>query len=566
MTHTALARKYRPTRFADLVAQEHVAAGLKGAVAKERVGHAYLLTGPRGVGKTTAARVLAMALNCERREPDGEPCGACDSCRRIWAGSANLDVVEIDAASNRGVDDARELRERAMYAASGPDRYKVYIIDEAHMLTREAWNALLKILEEPPPRVVFVFATTEPHKIANTAAPVLSRVQRFDFRRIGPGVIVARLRQVAAAERMTAEDDALQVIARVAAGGMRDALSLLDQAVAFGDGTVSAAGVREALGLIADETYGELLTLVAERRPDGVFPFVARLVEAGADLAEFVNGLGEVLRALMVRQLGGEPEGLTDALRATVDASADRLDVGDALRMLHLLQEAETGIRRGANARLHVESLLLRFVLLDRTVDLQDVLAALGPGGGGGRDPRSGSPPPPAPAGAPPARARRGDVMRDPAPPPAAGRRPSPPDVPAPGGPPPDGAALRARWPEVVEAVRSRRPMVAAALEHASPAGVAETTVTLRVSESEVHLEGLERSRAEVEAGLSAVFGAALRVAYRAAEAGPEATPKPGEARRLDQQADRGERLKAYRAKDQALDAMADALDLELLD
>src|SRR5256885_1986392 len=197
MTHVALARKYRPRHFSDLIGQEHVAAGLEGAVSKNRVAHAYLLTGPRGVGKTSAARILAMALNCERRsevERKGEPCGECDSCNRIWAGSANLDVVEIDAASNRGVDDARDLRERAMYAASGPGRHKVYIIDEAHMLTREAWNALLKILEEPPPGVVFVFATTEPQKIANTAAPVLSRMQRFDFRRIGPQAVAARLR------------------------------------------------------------------------------------------------------------------------------------------------------------------------------------------------------------------------------------------------------------------------------------------------------------------------------------------------------------------------------------
>src|SRR5438105_3544602 len=190
----ALARKYRPKRFA----------------------------GPRGVGKTTAARVLAMALNCERRDASGvagEPCGACDSCTRIWTGAANLDVVELDAASNRGVDDARDLRERAMYAASAEGRHKVYIVDEAHMLTREAWNALLKILEEPPPGVVFVFATTEPQKIAQSAAPILSRLQRFDFRRIGPHATADRLKQMVAAEGLAARAAAGQRLSRSADGG-----------------------------------------------------------------------------------------------------------------------------------------------------------------------------------------------------------------------------------------------------------------------------------------------------------------------------------------------------------
>src|SRR6267154_989502 len=395
----ALARKYRPKQFADLVAQDHVAAALRGAVAQSRVAHGYLFAGPRGVGKTTAARILAMALNCERRAAAGEPCGQCDSCRRIWTGAANLDVVELDAASNRGVDDARDLRERAMYAASTELGSKVYIVDEAHMLTREAWNALLKILEEPPARVVFVFATTEPQKIANTAAPILSRLQRFDFRRIGPHAIVARLQQVAQAEQLKVEDDALHLIAKSANGGMRDALSLLDQVLSFGAGPVTAARVREVLGLIPDELYADMLRAIAGRDPAGVFPLVDRLLEAGADLGEFVTGAAETLRALLLVGVGGQPEGLTEGLTAVVREYAPQLPPADVVRLLTILSDSEERLSRSANQRLLVEVLLLRWAMLDRTVELSEVLEALkGVGPSDSRTVGRNPSPPPTPA------------------------------------------------------------------------------------------------------------------------------------------------------------------------
>ena len=578
MTHTALARKYRPTRFADLAGQEHVAAGLKGAVAKERVAHAYLLTGPRGVGKTTAARILAMALNCEARREDGEPCGTCDSCRRIWAGATNLDVVEIDAASNRGVDDARDLRERAMYAASAADHFKIYIIDEAHMLTREAWNALLKILEEPPPRVVFVFATTEPQKIANTAAPVLSRVQRYDFRRIGPQTIVERLRQVIAAEAVEAEDDALVLISRVAAGGMRDALSLLDQALAFGEGRVSAERVRDALGLIADELYAELLGIVADRQPAAVFPFVSRVVDAGADLAEFVNGLGELLRALMIRLLGGAPEGLTGSLRQVVDDHAAGFTSGDVLRMLKLLQETEQAVRRSPNARLHVETLLVQWTLLDRTVDLADVLEALG-----------GSPPPhSAPGGPPPPGNPTRAVGRSGGPPPPGNRAPAvgrsggraetersagpsvrrSADDQRSAGPPGDLTLdlVRDTWGDILAAVGSKRRILREPLSHVRPLEAGAGQVVLGIApEAELHLDSLTQGKGPIEEAIGEATGHTVRVSVKVTPpvGEPPSDPSP---RRLDPASDKAQRLEAYRQKDQALDAVADVLDLELLE
>ncbi|HLB82002.1 MAG TPA: DNA polymerase III subunit gamma/tau, partial [Gemmatimonadales bacterium] len=555
----ALARKYRPKKFSDLLVQDHVAAALRGAVAGGRVAHGYLFAGPRGVGKTTAARILAMALNCERRDAAavaGEPCGECDSCTRIWTGAANLDVVELDAASNRGVDDARDLRERAMYAASAEGRHKVYIVDEAHMLTREAWNALLKILEEPPSRVVFVFATTEPQKIAQSAAPILSRLQRFDFRRIGPHAIAERLRQVVAAEGIAANDDALQLIAKSADGGMRDGLSILDQVVSFGAGPVTADRVRDVLGLISDDVYGDLLRVVAERDPAGVFPLVARLVDGGADLGEFVTGAGELLRAVLLANLGGKPEGFSEAMQALIERYRSPLPPPDVVRLLGVLTELEPQLRASGNARLAVELLLLRWAMMSRTVDLEAVIRALG------KEPVEKPVEKPG-KGEDPGKSNPASVLRDAAPVPPS---PAGPRAVSPGVPPEKGPLtldrLRSLWAQIVEDARREKPMLGALLPAVELTAIEGTTVVVRALDP-VHAEGLERQREALAQLVGRHVSEPLRIKLEGAGSGARSAARPG---RLTEEGVRAERLEALRARDPGLDAAVDALDLELLE
>jgi DNA polymerase-3 subunit gamma/tau len=586
----ALARKYRPRNFATVAVQSHVANTLKGAIARGRVAHGYLLCGPRGTGKTTLARVLAMALNCERRgEPElaGEPCGFCQSCQRIWSGSASLDVVEIDAASNRGVDDARELRERAMYAPSGDDRYKVYIVDEAHMLTREAWNALLKVLEEPPPRVVFVFATTEPQKIAQAAAPVLSRLQRFDLKRIGPAEIRERLAAVLTEEGVAFEKEALGMIARAADGGLRDALSLTDQVLSIGDtSAVTSERVQSALGLVPDDEYLALLDMVAERRAADVFPAVQHLADAGVDFNLVLAGLGDLLRAQLALALGGASPELPERMRAALDARKGRLASGDLLRMLHALLELEPLYRRSGQPQLLLETLLVRFALLDRTVELEEVLKGFGAGGGNedppvrriAHEPRVASAhalPPAPPAAVAPALA----------PPPATVPMAPPPPTPRPAtqqvaaaaaaalersaataGAPPSLEQLRARWSDVADTIkRNGRGMLAQAVARLKPLAISpQGAVTVGYDAAdETFAQAADGARTDVVAALQSCFDGITGFAVRGNDAPP---PRTTATKRLTAQDVQQQRTDELAARHPLLDAAVRALDLELLD
>ncbi|MBC7789870.1 MAG: DNA polymerase III subunit gamma/tau [Anaerolineae bacterium] len=565
--YISLARKYRPKTFADVAVQSHVSNTLKGAIARGRVAHGYLMCGPRGVGKTTLARVLAMALNCERRSEgagkDGEPCGECLSCTRIWSGSASLDVVEIDAASNRGVDDARDLRERAMYSPSSDDRYKVYIVDEAHMLTREAWNALLKILEEPPPRVVFVFATTEPQKIAQAAAPVLSRLQRFDFKRIGAADVRMRLAAVLLAEKLDADDDALTMLSRAADGSMRDALSLTDQVLAQGDGRITAERVRDALGLVAEDEYIGMLDIIADRRAGDVFTNVARLADAGVDLGSFISGLADMIRAALALQLGGTAPDLSTHARRLLQERQTRLNAGDLLRMLTAIGELEPRFRRSAQQQLLLETLLVRFALLDRTVSLEAVLQGITAGSHGAAQPSAPAALPPVDRAPELPSSSFIDASRAVGDPPGveiAKVQASPPT-------PIELNNVVERWGDVLsQLTTSGRSMLATALERSLPVAVSrQGLVTIELDPpNEFNEKAVAAGSREILAAISTIFSGATRVVVKAAvKVRPEPIAAP---KRLTEEAVKVERLAGLRKRDPTLSAAIDALDLELLD
>jgi DNA polymerase-3 subunit gamma/tau len=518
LAYQVLARRWRPQRFDDLVGQEHVTRTLSNAIKTGRLAHAFLFCGPRGVGKTSAARILAKCLNCEKAKdgPIPDPCNECGSCAEIAAGRS-LDVLEIDGASNRGIDEIRDLRENVRYAPS-QGRAKVYIIDEVHMLTKEAFNALLKTLEEPPPAVYFVFATTEAHRVPAT---IRSRCQKYDFHRIPAELIVETLEKLAKKEKFKVEPAALAELARQADGGLRDAQSLLDQAAAVGDGKVTLEGLRQLLGEAEGEAYLRIVERTAGGDAGGAFSELQELLDRGMDPGRVALDLTQTLRDLLVARaapksavaLGVRPDLLEELSRIAAAVPEAKLTA-----MLALASRTAADLRRSSRPRLTLEVALARMSRLEDPGDLAQIAERLealqgqvggGPpaggsgGGGGGAGGPAGRVPSPAQAraaarssspekrspgrgrgsGGPRAEAEETAPRAEPsapAPQAAAEYRDEEPAaaVATAEAPPADGPAGEL-WPDLLRRVRGRKMMLASFLEHGAPAALDEESLTV---------------------------------------------------------------------------------------
>ncbi len=374
MSYQVIARKWRPQRFSEVVGQQHVTATLENAIKHNRVAHAYIFSGARGVGKTTTARILAKALNCAKG-PTVEPCNECDSCREIAAGTS-LDVIEVDAASNRGIDQIRELREMVRYAPAS-SRYKVVILDEAHMLTDEASNALLKTLEEPPDKVIFVLATTQPEDLLET---IRSRAQHFHFRALTFSEIVGALERIAQKEGLSIDSGALAVLARAAEGSLRDALSLLEQARAYCGETITDPQVRELLGVVPEELLDQLVEAVQARSAERVLALVHTFLAEGRNLQHFCREAIRHFRNLLIARVCGADSDLIAAppdQRLRLARAAEAFTEEDLTRYFQILLVTDDDLRRKPDPRLHLEMGLLRLVNAARLAPLEELLAEL---------------------------------------------------------------------------------------------------------------------------------------------------------------------------------------------
>ena len=510
MSYEVIARKWRPQQFDDVVGQDHVVRTLRNAIESDRLAHAYLFVGPRGIGKTSIARIFAKALNCETG-PTVTPCDACDICREITAGNS-LDVLEIDGASNNGVEQVRELRDTIQYAPAH-GRFKLIIIDEVHMLSTPAFNALLKTLEEPPAHVKFMFATTEPQKIPAT---IISRCQRFDLRRIPTTEIVERLRLIAKDEKVKADEDALLAIARGSEGALRDAESALDQLISFKGKTIAEEDVLSVFGLVAHSTLQALSSSILGGDLAAVIGMVDDLEQKGKDLQRLVLELMDHFRNLLVSlQLPGGTalRDLTEAQLADLKQQAGGADTGRLLRITDILSETEERMRFSLSKRILLETALVRCARAAAVATLEDLLAQVESMKGGGAES--------APAG-PPAEKKKVAAAAAPA-------------APAPAEPAPEQAApdaggdverLGQRWDQVVARAGRIAVAVKGALKDSCPVSVTADVVRVALDPefaSEMALFEQPRNRNAVERALSVVLDRAVTATFEVWKAQPVA-------------------------------------------
>ena len=519
MSYQVLSRKWRPQRFEDVLGQEHVVRTLQNAITRDRVAHAYIFTGPRGVGKTTTARILAKALNCSNQQ-ETTPCNDCTACREITAGNS-LDVLEIDGASNRGIDEIRELREAVKYPPISGE-YRIYIIDEVHMLTIQAFNALLKTLEEPPAHVKFIMATTDPQKVPQT---ILSRTQRFDFRRVAVPDIAAHLGRILTDEDISHSTGALQLLARKADGSIRDALSLLDQVIAYRSDDLDEDAVSSVLGLVDDKFYAGLLASFGDHDLKGVLGHIEAIFERGYDMQEMAQGLTLYLRDALISHETGKGELTSKGILVDLP---DGLQSGDLIALIQISLDCESRLRYARQPRVLLEHQWLKMAALERIVSITELLETIGRSEGAA-PPQPARPAPQAPTAAAPDAQKepqqgadsREESVHQADPPPAekkpvvttddhavdensspkrsfrrqsqAGQHADEPSSTPPGAEQHDSgvvAQIKEQWPDIMVAIAARSGATAAILEGAGISALDKGRVALNLSASEaIHLD-----------------------------------------------------------------------------